>query len=127
MYTRLKGILFPRLKVRNHIDFSDPVKSNYVKLSHGLIVFRGIACGNYDPAFGDPVISEGLSLKELKHGRRKSLRDTVYLIYKQYSLPDSCLFHIIIDRGDYLRHGILGHSHLLSSVFLSFDIRKSYG
>ena len=71
--------------------------------------------------------TEGLVLKELKHGGPQGLRHAVDLIEKENSLLFAALLHIFINRGNYFAHGIFGNIILLSLIGLVFYNRKPQG
>ena len=103
----LIGIFFPDSEIFPHIDLLYPVQSHHVKVPDRFIVLRRISRSHNDPAGRHLLVSEGLALEELEHGRSQSLRNTVDLIDKQDSLPDSRSFHFVIHGSDNLAHSIL--------------------
>ena len=64
-------IFLPDVKIRLHINSADTIQGYNIKIPYRLIVFRRISCSHDDPALRNPMIAEGLSLKELEHGRSK--------------------------------------------------------
>ena len=94
------GILHPHLKICLDIHPPHTIQCYNIKLPDRFIIFRRISCCRDQPSFRHTVASEGLVLKELQHGRRKCLGDTVDLIDKQDSLLLSGTFHTIIHRSN---------------------------
>ena len=123
----LIGIFFPDSEIFPHIDLLYSVQSHHVKVPDRFIVLRRISRSHNDPAGRHLLVSEGLALEELEHGRGQSLRDTVDLIDKQNSLPDSRCFHFVIHRSNDLTHSILSNRPDLSPVAFLFNKRQAYG
>ena len=120
------GIFFPYREICLHINLLQTVQRNNVKLPYGFVVLGRIACCHDDPAVRKFMSAESLSLKELEHGRRKSLRDTVDLIEEENPLLISGLFYLIIDRCYDLAHRIFGHRICPAAVLLLPDKRQPH-
>ena len=123
----LYRVLPERLVIRLHLDLLDPVQSHHVKIPDGFVVFRRISRGHDHPALGNGMISEGLALQELQHGRGQRLGHAVDLVDKKDALPQARLFHLFIDRGHDLAHGVLCDRLFLSPVFPLRDEGKADG
>ena len=120
------GIFLPDLEIRIHVDHLDTVQRDHVKITHGLIVFRGIAGCDDDPPFRHLLVAEGLLLQELQHGRRKGLGHTVDLVNEQDPFLLAGQFHSVIHRSNDLAHGIFRHLISPSAVFLLRNKRKTH-
>ena len=120
-------VLLPNREVCLHINLLEPVQGHYIELPHGFIVLRRIPCRHDDPPFRHSVGAESLSLKELEHSRRQSLRHTVYLIDKKDTFLHPRMLHLFIHRGNDLAHRIFRHRILPSSVFFLADKREPHG
>ena len=105
----LSGIFLPCLIIRLHLQYLEPVHGNHVKLPHRFVILRRVSRRHNHPPFGHTVTAKYLVLQKLKHGRGKGFRHTVDLIQKQNSLPDTALFHHLVNGSNDLAHGIFGH------------------
>ena len=105
----LIGKFFPHWKICFYTDLLHTVQGHNIKLTDRLIVLRRIACRHNDPACWNLLISKGLTLQKLQHGRRERLRYAVDLVEEQNALAAPRGLHRLIDRGDDLAHGVFGH------------------
>ena len=79
--------IFPEyLIIRLHLDFLHTVQRHHIEIPDGFVVLRRIAGSHDDPALRNRMISKGLALEKLQHGRSQRLRHTVNLIDKKNPL-----------------------------------------
>ena len=104
----LLGILPPHPVIRLHGDHLDHVQGNDVKLPHRLVILRRISCRHDDPPLGDAVVTKGLALEKLQHGRRQSLGHEVDFINKQNPLRKPRVGNLVVNGRHDLAHGVLG-------------------
>ena len=107
----------PYAIIRLHFNFLYTVQGNHVKLPDGFVVLGRVACGYDDPALGNWVITEGLTLEELKHGRGQGLGDTVDLVDEENAFFQPRFLHFFIDGGHDFTHGVFGDGFFLTAKF----------
>ena len=127
MNAGLVGVLLPHAEIRLHGNPLHAVQRGHVKLTHGFIVLRRIACGHDDPAAGDFVAAKGLCLQKLQHRGRQRLRRAVDLIDEQNPLGKPGLLDLLVDRGHDLAHGVLRHRVHFPAELLLGDERQADG
>ena len=125
MDTLFVGIFLPHIVVRLHIDALQAVPGDDIKFPDGIVVLRRVARCHHNPTVRHPMPAEDLVLQKLQHGRSQSLGHTVDLIKEQNALFQPRTLHHIIDGCDDLRHGILGHAVLHTTVDLLLDKRQT--
>ena len=122
------GSIFPEgSKVFLYVDPAEPVESDNVKITDGLIVLGRIARCHDDEPVRDPVRAKGLVLQELQHRGRQRLGDTVDLIQKQDPLLHSGGFDLVIDCRNDLAHCVLCHGVLPAAIVFPGNKRKADG
>ena len=107
----------PYAIIRLHFNLLHTVQGNHVKLPDGFVVLGRVACGYDDPALGNWVITEGLTLEELKHGRGQGLGDTVDLVDEENAFFQPRFLHFFIDGGHDFTHGVFGDGFFLTAKF----------
>ena len=60
-------------KIRLHIDSADSVHGYDIKFPHRLVVLRRVSCCHDDPSLRNFMITKGLTLQKLQHGRSQRL------------------------------------------------------
>ena len=103
------GVFFPDIKFRLYGDFFHTVQSHDVKIPDGFVIFRRVSCRHNDPAIWNRMVSKGLALKELEHGRSQCFGNAVDLIDEKDAFRKTGLLHLIVNTGHDLAHGIFGH------------------
>ena len=125
MDTLFVGVFFPHPIVRFHIDPLQPIPGDNIKFTDGVIELRRIACGNHNPALGNPVTTENLVLQKLQHGRRQGFGHAVDLIQKQNAFLQAGFLHHIVNRGNDFRHCVLRHAVFPAAVSLVGNKRQT--
>lgn len=127
MYAFFIGVLLPYIVIRLNINALKSIPSDDVKLAHRVVVLRRVTCCHNNPTIWYTVPPENLILKKLQHGRSQGFGHAVYFIQKQDSFFQPCAFHHVVNRSDYLAHGILGHAIHGAAVSFLFDKWQTQG
>ena len=91
------------------MEQAHPVGGDRVQVGGGAVVLRGVPRQHQHPPAGDGVGAEGLVLEQLEHDGPQGLRGAVELIQEEDAPVQAGALHGLIDLGDDLAHGVLGH------------------
>ncbi len=125
MHARLTRVFLPCLKVGLHLELAQAVERDDVELVHRSVVRRRVTCAHHHPAIGNAVASERFELQELKHRRIKRLGNAVDLVKEQNAARTTRLGHVVVNRGDDLRHRVLGNVNVAAAVLLAHHNGKA--
>ena len=119
------GVFLPDREILLHVDALDAVERDHVELAHGFVVLGRVARRHDHPALGQALVAEGLALQKLQHHGRECLRDAVDLVEEQDALLDARAFHLAVDRGDDLAHGVGRDRVFLPAELLVLDVGQA--
>ena len=121
------GVFLPGVEVGLHVHPLEPIPGDDVELPDGVVIFRRVARRHHDPALRDLVAAENLVLQKLEHGGGQGLGHAVDLVQEQNALLHPGVLHQVVDGGNDLAHGVLGHVVLLAAVGLADDEGQAQG
>ena len=123
----MQGVFFPDRKILLHGDALDTVERDHIKIAHGAVVFRRIACRDDQPALWKFLVAKCFALQKLQHHGGQSFGYAVDLIKEKNPLAKSGFFHQLIYRAEYFAHGVLSNGMLCAIIGFLFDKRQTNG
>ena len=121
------GVILPYLQVGLNVHPTDTVQRDDIEIADRFVILRRVACRHDDPAGRYSLVAEGLALQELQHGGGQRLGNAVDLVDEEDALFQAGGFHLGVDAGNDLAHGVFGHRDILVAVMALPDEGQAHG
>ena len=121
------GVILPYLQVGLNVHPTDTIQRDDIEITDRFVILRRVACRHDDPAGRHGLVAEGLALQELQHGGGQRLGNAVDLVDEENALFQAGGFHLGVDAGNDLAHGVFGHRDILIAVMALPDEGQAHG